>query len=76
MFRRPATEPRDAARHLLATIGAPSWAISVAVSVEGGNTHLEVRVDPGYRFDVSRIPKTFEGYEVITRRRTPTRAQA
>ena len=74
MFRRPATDPRIAASHLLASIGAPSWAVSVAASVEGGKAHLEVRIDQNYRTDLSRIPKKFEGYQVIVRGRAFTRA--
>ena len=63
--------PRDAARELLRKIGAPSWALSVAVWAEDGKTSLVVAVDPMYRVPLN-VPKTFHGLPVCVRERTPS----
>lgn len=61
--------PRDAARELLQKISAPSWAVSVAVWTEDGQTTLVVNIDPGFRIPLD-IPPTFQGFPVTVRTRT------
>ena len=61
--------PKDAARALLKTLQAPSWAVSVAVWLEDGHTSLVVYVDPHYRSPMS-IPDSFQGFPVSARAKT------
>ena len=63
-------DARDAARELLRQLGAPTWAVSVAATLEEGRWSLVVRVDPGYGGSLA-IPETFQGYTVSRQWRTP-----
>lgn len=66
---------RDAAQELLKTLGAPTWAVSIAATVLEGQASLVVRVDPNYRQPLD-IPPSFRGFPVSMQWRQPFRAQA
>jgi hypothetical protein len=63
----------DSAAKLLKTrLNLPSWAVSIAPWLRGGQMVIRVRVDPRFISRLPEIPPSFEGFEVeVTPRRLP-----
>jgi hypothetical protein len=58
-----------AARRLLKSLNAPSWAVSVMAWGENDSKSLVILVDPAYNF-MGKVLAEFEGYPVILRERS------